>query len=237
MKKTILLVIALVCLFAFSDSLNAQTYKAPKTIIGFTLNGNMASFDAYGTDFTFAGLRNYGMIYGRGITAHAKFGLGETKKNRITVSATWDAMVNDNGSTKIPFFTINPSDPATFYHFWSGAVGYEYGFNARCNTKQFLGAALTGTYIVPGKGTIYPAFDNTFRMGLMLNGGFEFVLNKNKSLGLALGVKWHMTNIFLQENGIGKLNDGTGSPGAGFWRKLGIISITAGLNFYSGVKE
>lgn len=236
MKKTILLVIALVCLFALSDISNAQTYKAPKIIYGFTLNGNLANLDAYGTDFTFSGLRNYGMIYGRGVSAHVKFGLGETKKNRITVSATWDAMVNDNGDTKIPFFTINPSGPATFYHFWSGAVGYEYGFNARCNTKQYLGAALTGTYIVHGEGSVYPAFDNTFRMGLMFNGGFEFVLNKSKTVGLALGAKWHIPNIFFQENGVGKLNDGTGSPGAGFWRKMGIISLTAGLNFYSGVK-
>ena len=70
-----------------------------------------------------------------------------------------------------------------------------------------------------GEGSVYPAFDNTFRMGLMFNGGFEFVLNKSKTVGLALGAKWHIPNIFFQENGIGKLNDGTGSPGAGFWRK------------------
>ncbi len=235
MKKTILFVIALVCLFAMSDNSNAQTYKAPKIIYGFTLNGNIANFDAYGTDFTFAENRNYGMIYGRGITGHIKFGLDDARKNRLTVSASWDAMVNNNESSKIPFFTINPSGPATFYHLWSGAVGYEYGFNARCNTKQYIGGALTGTYIVSGEGTIYP-FDNTFRMGLMFNGGFEFVLNKNKTLGLSIGGKWHLPNIFFQENGIGKLNDGTGSPGAGFWRKMGIISITAGLNFYSGVK-
>lgn len=235
MKKTILFVIALVCLFALSNITNAQTYKAPKIIYGFTLNGNLANLDAYGTDFTFAGDLNYGMIWGRGVSAHVKFGLGKTYKSRITVSGTWDAMVNDNSDTKIPFFTINPSAPATFYHFWTGAVGYEYGFNARCNTKQFLGAAITGSYVVSGKGSIYP-FDNTFRMGLMLNGGYEFVLNKNKTVGLALGVKWHLPNLILQENGVGKLNDGTGTPGAGFWRKIGIISLTAGLNFYSGVK-
>lgn len=234
MKKTILFVLVIVGVFLISDSTKAQGFTAPSQIYGFTVNGDMAMWDSYGTDFTFYKDRNYGMMYGRGLTAHAKFGLGETKKHRITVSASWDAMVNDNGDSKIPFFTINPDKPATFYHFWTGAVGYEYGFNAKCNVKQYLGAALTGSYIVSGEGTVYP-FDNTFRMGLKLNGGFEFILNKNKTVGLNLGASWHMTNIFFQENGNGKLNDGTGSPGAGFWRKIGLISINAGLNFYSGV--
>ncbi len=235
MKKTILFIFVIVGIFLVSENTKAQGYTAPSQIYGFELTGNMAIWDAYGTDFTFKGDRNYGMMYGRGITAHAKFGLGETKRNRITVAATWDGMVNDNGASKIPFFTMSPSDPATIIHIWSGAVGYEYGFNAKCNVKQYIGAAITGSYIVSGAGNIYP-FDDTFRMGLQFKGGFEFVLNKSKTLGLNLGAQWHMYNILLQENGIGKLNDGTGSPGAGFWRKMGTFGITAGLNFYTGVK-
>lgn len=236
MKKLILLCVILIALSFAAEKSNAQGYTAPEITWAFALHGNIAMFDAYGTDFTFAGDRNYGMIYGRGISAAAKFGLGDSKKNRITARLSWDAMVNDNGNSKIPFFTISPEKPATFHHFWTGAIGYEYGFNARCRTKQYLGAAITGTYVVSGAGSIYP-FDNTFRMGILLTGGYEFALDKEQKIGLNIGSKLHLVNLLPQENDLGKLNDGTGKPGAGFWRKIVLFDFNVGLNLYSGVKS
>ncbi|MFA5405470.1 MAG: hypothetical protein WC358_11100, partial [Ignavibacteria bacterium] len=219
------------------ESINAQGFTPPKMIFGISLDGNFATNDAHGTNF-----KNdpnvYGMIWGRGISLNSKFGLGIRKNHRITLGATYNKMVNIEDAM-IPFFVFAPSDPNkpfTSFNIWTGALGYEYAFNPRCKSKQYLGFAFTGNYIVTTTGSYYDSFENSFRVGMQITTGYEFVLDKNFKTGLSIGLKYNLTNILGTTNGPNTFNDGAGTGGPTYWRRIGILSINLGFNFYTGVK-
>lgn len=227
-------IIALVCLLTglACSTAFSQGFTPPKFIIGGTLDGNMATNDAYGTYF--ADPSNYGMVWGKGITIYGKYGLGVRKNNRLTLSLGFNNMQNDNNNT-VPFIKFSMTPPYTDFRIWTLGAGYEYAFNARCRNKQFIGAAITANMITSGPGSINE-FDYSFRMGFQVVGGYEFTLGKKQQTGLMVGVKYHVPNIGFQQNGVATLNDGTGQPGAGFWRRIGILSLNLGFNFYTDVK-
>jgi hypothetical protein len=238
MKKIIILFTIIIVSTIFIQNSYSQGFTPPKVVLGFSLDGNFATNDAHGTNFT-TDQNVYGMIWGRGFSVHSKFGLGIRRNHRITVSATYNHMTNREAAT-IPFFVFIPTngeEQYTLNEIMSGALGYEYAFNPRCKSKQYLGFALTFNYITAGTGS-FIKFDPAFRMGAQITTGYEFVLDKNFKYGLAVGLKYNLQNIIGKSNGTKgiDLNDGPGEPGPTYWRRIGILSINFGLNFYTGVE-
>lgn len=237
MKRIIVLLTVLIVSVFIVQSTYSQGFTPPKVVLGFSLDGNFATNDAHGTNF-----KNdpnvYGMIWGRGLSISSKIGFGVRRNHRMTITATYNRMVNTE-EVMFPFFVFAPDDPTkayTSFNIWTGALGYEYAFNPRCKSKQYIGFAFTGNYITTTEGSFYAAFENSFRMGMQITTGYEFVLDKNFKTGLAVGLKYNLANIFGTKNGNGTLNDGAGQGGPTYWRRIGILSINLGLNFYTGVK-
>lgn len=238
MRKIIILFSIIIASIFFIQSVNAQGFTPPKMIFGIAFDGNFATNDAHGTNF-----RNdpnvYGMIWGRGVTLNYKLGLGIRKNHRLTTSASYNRMVNTEDDM-IPFFVFAPSDPLkayTSFNIWSGSLGYEYAFNPRCKSKQYLGFALTANYLTTTAGSYYANYKDAFRMGAQITTGYEFVLDKNFKYGLTVGLRYNLTNIIGAENGdYTSFNDGSGTGGPTYWRRIGILTIDLGLNLYTGVQ-
>jgi hypothetical protein len=240
MKKFTILLFLIIVTTLFIRDTYAQGFTPPKVIIGLSLDGNFATNDAHGTNFT-TDPNVYGMIWGRGLSLYTKIGMGIRKNHRITISATYNKMINTEDNN-VPFLTVTPSDPLkkyTNYNIWSGALGYEYAFNPRCKSKQYLGFAVTANYLTCTQGSYAPKFfDPAFRIGAQISTGYEFVLDKNFKYGLSLGLKYNLENIIGKSNGVigVDLNDGPDVPGPTFWRRIGVLSINIGFNFYTGVE-
>jgi len=236
MKKLSLLLVCLIGLFWVNNSFS-QGYTPPSTVLGISLDGILATNDAHGSDIalpsTIAG--TYGMVWGRGFTLNAKFGLGIRKNHRIALGASYKKMVHD-GSGEIPIFNFSPTEPYTNYTIYTGSAGYEYGFNPRCKNKQFVGFAFTGNYITQNNTITGFVFDPAFRVGFQISSGYEWTLDKAQSTGIYVGVVYNLANIIGTTNGVGTLNDGSGQPGPNYWRRIGTLSINLGFNFYTGVK-
>lgn len=237
MKKLSLLFVNLFIGFVFVSNINAQGYTPPSTVLGISLDGILATNDAHGSDLTNATTLSgtYGMVWGRGFTLNAKFGLGVRKNHRITVGANYNKMTHD-GSGEIPFFNFSPVDPFTNYTIYTGSAGYEYAFNPRCKNKQFVGFAITANYITQNNTIPNFVFDNAFRIGMQVTSGYEWTLDKAQTTGIYIGVRYNLTNIFGTTNGANTLNDGSGTPGPQYWRRIGFLTLNLGFNFYTGVK-
>ncbi len=237
MKKITLLFVCLFIGMFWASNTFSQGYTPPSTVLGISLDGVLATNDAHGSaiDNVDIAKGTYGMVWGRGISLNAKFGLGVRKNHRITVGAHYKKMVHD-GSGEIPFFNFSPVAPYTDYTIYSGSAGYEYAFNPRCKNKQFVGFAFTANYITQNNSIPEFVFDNSFRVGFQISSGYEWTLDKAQSTGIFIGVAYNLTNILGTTNGIGTLNDGSGSPGPTFWRRIGTLSLNLGFNLYTGVK-
>jgi len=239
MKRIFLiLILIMISMLAFSDS-NAQGFTPPKVVYGISLDGNFAASDAHGSNFIIDPY-TYGMIWGRGLSIYSKIGLDLRKKHRLTIGATYNKMINREGNSGIPFFQTVPSNSEERYtnnNIWTGALGYEYAFNPRCQSKQYIGFSVTFNYLTTASGS-YIQFDPSFRVGALVSTGYEFVLDKNFKYGLNIGMKYHLLNLLGVSNGDpGKnLNDGAGVGGASFWRKIEVISLHLGFNIYTGVE-
>lgn len=229
-------------LIIFQSRAYLQGYTPPGVVLGVSLDGNFATNDAHGSSVSDP--NTYGMVWGRGATLFSKIGFGLRKNHRLTISATYNHMMNDT-ENKLPFFVFAPKEgnPYSKFDIFTGAVGYEYAFNVRCRNKQHLGFAIT-TNLISGEAffvkspteKVMMEYDNAFRIGAMITTGYEFIIDKNYQVGVSLGLKYHLMNILNTQNGINNLNDDSGSPGPGFWRRIGMLSISVGLNFYPGVK-
>lgn len=237
MKRTIILFFVLMVSVFIVQETKAQGFTPPKIIYGISLDGNFATNDAHGTNFT-TDPNVYGMIWGRGVSAFTKFGLGIRKNHRITISATYNKMINREAAS-IPFFVFVPTngEKYTNYTILSGALGYEYAFNPRCKSKQFIGFGVTFNHITSDNQS-FIKFDPAFRIGAQITTGYEFCLDKDFKYGLSIGLKYNLQNIIGKSNGAAgiDLNDGPDAPGPSFWRRIGILSINLGFNFYTGVE-
>jgi hypothetical protein len=232
MRKITLLFVFISIFIALNISYS-QGFTPPKMVFGVSLDGNFATNDAHGSNIFDP--QAFGMVWGRGISAYYKLGFGVRRNHRLTIGATYNLMINDT-KNDVPFFVFTPKDgDFTSYNLWTGSVGYEYAFNPRCKTKQFIGVALTQTLLTSSAGSIY-SFENAVRLGLQITTGYEFVLDKNYKTGLLIGLKYSLTNILGTQNGVNRLNDGSDSPGALYWRRIGILSLNVGFNLYSGVQ-
>ena len=236
MKKISLLLVCLFIGLLLVGKSFAQGFTPPSTVLGLSLDGILATNDAHGSDLVNASTLSgtYGMVWGRGFTLNAKFGLGVRKNHRITVGANYSKMIHDN-SGEIPFFNFSPTAPYTNYDIFTGSAGYEYAFNSRCKNKQYVGFAFTANDIITNEGSLY-AFENSFRLGFQITSGYEWTLGKAQTTGIYIGVRYHLANIFGTTNGDYTLNDGSGTPGPTYWRRIGFLSLNLGFNFYTGVK-
>lgn len=237
MKKISLLLVCLLIGMLLVSNSYSQGYTPPSTVLGISLDGTLASNDAHGSDLgdvnTLKG--TYGMVWGRGATLNAKFGLGVRKNHRIAIGASYKKMIHD-GSGEIPFFNFSPVEPYTNYTIYTGSAGYEYAFNPRCKNKQFVGFAFTANYITQNNTIPDFVFDPAFRVGFQVSSGYEWTLDKAQTTGVYIGVTYNLANILGTTNGTGTLNDGSGQPGPNYWRRIGTLSINLGFNFYTGVK-
>jgi hypothetical protein len=238
MKRIIILLFILIVCISFIQETRAQGFTPPKVTLGLSLDGNFATNDAHGTNFRVDKFV-YGMVWGKGATVFSKFGFGVRRNHRLTLSASYNSMINIE-DVMIPFFVFKPSDPAkvyTAFDIYSGAIGYEYAFNPRCKSKQYLGFGITANFLSTPVGSYYDKLKNSFRMGAQITTGYEFVLDKNFKYGLNIGLRYNLTNIIGTENGDDtSFNDGSGTGGPSYWRRIGILSINLGFNFYTGVE-
>jgi len=233
------------------------TYTRPAWTIGVGGVWNLATNDAYGrANYSSQDqvLRdNFGMRWGWGAFVNLKFSPGNDlgkvnakRQNRIYLGFDYKGMTNsdfESGANK------------TSYDIITIGAGYEYVFYAP-NTlfRSYYGGGLTGNIIsgeyTPGQASQFntaKTFESSFRVGLELRTGLEFVLNsKKRNLGFTVGARYNLMNLFNDDNAtplLGQtenlsLNDGDdAASGPGFKRYMGMISIDVGLNIYPDVKK
>lgn len=251
MKKSLLIGLVLLVMTVFAKegfSQNKQDENgeassrrvgASRWVIGIGTGMFLSVNDAYGRldDQT-----TYGMKTGRGVDLSFKYGLGLSKKNRITARVSYIKMINDDKDRFFlaqPFLT-SPTPPHSFYDMISGAVGYEYVFGAPCCNKQTVGVAFTINNIsAPTYNSFRGEYTSAMRMGIELTAGYEFLFGQTGKYGLGLAFKYNQANLFNKSNdallGNRNLNDGDGPGGQGFARKIGIFSINAAFNIYGGM--
>jgi len=234
---------------------NAQTknyyymYPRPQWTVGIGAVWNLATNDAYGranySDVNEVLRDNYGMRWGVGGYLFAKYGLGKMKNDRLYLGYDYKSMNNadfegaDGNNLHYDISTIG--------------LGYEYVFYGKYRFRSFYGIGLTGN-IISGKFTPrLPngelkelSFESSFRMGMEIKTGLEFIFNnKHRDIGVNLGATYNLTNLFNDDNRVAEpgqyqnlsLNDGKDNPRAGFKRYIGIVSINLGLNWYPDVKR
>jgi hypothetical protein len=191
---------------------------------------------------------NYGMRWGWGAFLEGKYSPGKMRNDRIFLGANYKGMSNTD-------FEGSDNANETSYDITTIDAGYEYLFYGTYGFRSYYGAGLTGNFI---SGTYTPnplstdttnvarTFESSFRLGMELKAGLEFVFNnKNKNIGISVGAKYNLVNLFTADNADiipgqpESLNDGTGSPGQGpgFKRYIGIVSVDVGLTIYPDVKR
>lgn len=253
MKRTILYLLIIVSLFILND-LNAQTdkvtysYSKPSWTVGFGPAWNLATNDAYGRANYSTNAQvlrdNYGMRWGVGGYIFGKYSPGKTKADRIYLGFDYKGMTNtdfESDANKTSF------DIITF------DAGYEYVFYGTYGFRSYYGIGLTGNLIsgefIPQNPTatnLKRNIESTFRVGMEIKAGLEFVLNNSKkNLGINVGGRYNLTNLFNADNALPtagqtdnfNLNDGGEAGGPGFKRYIGIFSLDVGLNIYPDVKK
>lgn len=255
MKRTILFLLIIVSLFILND-LNAQTsktyytYSKPSWTVGFGPAWNLATNDAYGRANYSTNAQvlrdNYGMRWGWGGYIFGKYSPGKTKADRIFLGFDYKGMTNtdfESDANKTSF------DIMTF------DAGYEYVFRPGSSSRfwSYYGLGLTGNLIsgefIPQNPTttnFKRNIESTFRVGMEIKAGLEFVINNSKrNLGINVGGRYNLTNLFNADNAVPtagqtdnfNLNDGGEAGGPGFKRYIGIFSLDVGLNIYPDVKK
>ncbi|MBK6773346.1 MAG: hypothetical protein IPI04_18805 [Ignavibacteria bacterium] len=256
MKKTILSLLVFFTICLLNIDTNAQvtnttpviyTYSRPSWVVGFGPAWILATNDAYGRANYSSNdqiLRdNYGMRWGIGGYLYGKYSPGKLKNDRIYLGFDYKSMANSDFS----------AENKTNYDLITIDAGYEYLFYGTYGFRSYYGAGLTGN-IISGKYTpknetvnnVGKSFESTFRMGLELKAGLEFVFkNSKRNLGLNVGARYNLMNLFNDDNKeplLGEtenlnLNDGDSNGGPGFKRYMGTISVDVGLNIYPDVKK
>lgn len=232
----------------FSQTTAYYTYSKPAWTIGFGPIWNLATNDAYGrANYSSQDqiLRdNFGMRWGYGGYVFGKVCTGKKRSDRIFLGFSYNAMGNKD---------FDSEGNKTFYDIYTIDGGYEYQFWGNYRFRSFYGIGLTGNFITgeytPNQATetnTAKTFESSFRMGMELKAGLEFVFNsKMKNMGINLGATYNLANLFNdsnQEPQLGQtqelsLNDGSGAGGPGFKRYIGIVSINLGLNIYPDVQK
>lgn len=233
--KKIFTLLSLVFIFLAVNNAFSQSRTPSPISIGLNLNADFAVNDAYGAAFGTG--YNYGAIWGRGVSLYGKFGLGQKRSSRIVVSAEYNKMINSNDENKTPLL-MSPKPPHTFYDIMTGSVGYEYVFRSTCPDRQYLGVMFTINNISAPDYNFYGQVESSMRFGMAITGGYEWVFGANRNMGLNVGIKYNVMNMFNDENsallGTTSLNDGPNAGGPGFKRYFSIVTASAGVFFNLG---
>ncbi|HMS64811.1 MAG TPA: hypothetical protein PKD83_06090 [Ignavibacteria bacterium] len=256
MKKFVytLYFLSIICLLnsdVYSQQKNYFTYTRPSWVVGFGPSWLLATNDAYGranyNNNSQVLYDNYGMRWGIGGYIYGKYSPGKLKNDRIYLSVDYKSMTNSDFS----------DNNKTSYNFETIAAGYEYLFYGNYRFRSYYGAGLTGNFISgdftpnPQSATNFPqSFQSTFRVGMEIKAGLEFVFkNSKRNLGLNVGARYNLANLFDSDNADAapgpdqylnqNLNDGSDGErgGPGYKRYIGILSIDVGLNIYPDVKK
>lgn len=253
MKRTLLTLLLIAAFIGTSDAQQVApktqivSYTKPIWTIGFGGVWNLATNDAYGranySDASLVLKDNYGMRWGWGGYLTGKVGMGKRKQDRIYLTADYKGMVNSD---------FDSEGNKTSYDIISISGGYEYLFYGTNTFRSYYGGGLTAN-IISGKFTpaaasplVESTIESSFRVGLELKSGLEFIFkNKKRNLGLNIGARYNLMNLFNDDNAtplLGQtqdlnLNDGDdAAAGPGFKRYIGMVSIDIGLNIYPDVK-
>ncbi len=253
MKKLIIAfsifaIVSLVSDFSIAQTVK-YTYTRPQWTVGFGPAWNLATNDAYGrANYSSQDqiLRdNYGMRWGYGGYLFGKYSPGKKRNDRIFLGADYKGMKNTDWDSE---------GNSTSYDIITVDAGYEYLFYGTYGFRSYYGIGLTGNIISgsydPGTVTqtnVPKTFESSFRVGMELKAGLEFVLNSSKkNFGINVGAKYNLMNLFNDDNAspsLGQtqnlnLNDGDdAASGPGFKRYIGVVSIDVGLNIYPDVKK
>lgn len=223
------------------------TYSRPQWMISLGPVWNLATNDAYGranyADPDNILRDNYGMRWGWGGYLDVKFAPGKKRNDRIYLGMDYKGMTNADMD--------GSNANKTHYDIITIAGGYEYLFYGTYGFRSYYGIGLTGN-IISGNFTPlhesasnpYKSFESSFRMGMELKAGLEFVLGSKKNYGINFGARYNLMNLFNDDNAtplLGQhenmnLNDGKDGT-AGFKRYIGVVSINLGLNLYPDVKR
>ncbi|MBS1517199.1 MAG: hypothetical protein JSS91_03850 [Bacteroidetes bacterium] len=253
MKRTTLFLSILLSVFILND-LSAQTttvrytYSRPAWTVGFGPAWNLATNDAYGRANYSSNdqiLRdNYGMRWGVGGYIYGKYSPGKTKADRIFLGFDYKGMSNSD---------FDSQGNKTKYDIMTFDAGYEYLFYGTYGFRSYYGIGLTGNIIsgkykpnTPSLTNVEKSIESTFRVGMEIKAGLEFVLNNSKkNIGINVGGRYNLMNLFNDDNAaplLGQtsglnLNDGSEAGGPGYKRYIGIFSLDVGLNIYPDVKK
>lgn len=258
--------IALITLFvlstaAFSQVTQIKRYMVVRSAPAYTfqvnINYNQSLLELSGTyndDFQSVNVYNgqtFGADKGYGASLTSKISLDERSTVRFTQTLVYNRILSYTFGDKTTIADIGKST----FNCFTGGLGMEYNFTPAHRFKIYVGAELNASMIngsskiwFENRGSVTGPTDSTynikssFRMGYGLIMGSEYLLNNN--LGLNIGVKLTNANVFL------KKSEGTNSdtefplrdaddPNLKFAGKknFSFYSITAGVNFYFGVRE
>lgn len=259
MKKIFILNIFLVFLFcgaiSFAQPKKVMVVKSfPKFTLQVNLNYNQSFQEFNGTynnDFHSNDFMNgtaLGADKGIGGSVTSKIALSDRGRLRLNLSLNYNNFRTYLFGKNTKVVDIGKSS----VNVMSFGVGLEHNFTPNYKFKIYLGAEGTGNFI-SGKSTIWVVgpsptghtydltITNSFRIGVAITGGTEYLLNDR--MGLCFGFKYNFANLLLKSakdssdpNSFPLRDSDSNLPYSGN-KTLAYISIIGGVNFYWGIQS
>lgn len=188
--------------------------------------------------------QNFGARKGFGMLAVGKIPFSPKSNFRITFLGAFNYFFNSAMSSR--------KDPngKVKYQVYSAGVGLENSFTPSYRVKPYFGAAVlvnliggSAEYINDTNAQVNIKFKPSFRIGLNISTGIEYLLDKN--MGLNFGVNLTSANLLLKSSGTSSdpnnipIRDKRISPFLPFsgYKQFLYTSFYVGVNFYFGIKE
>lgn len=243
----------------FIDSLqNVETKKVKLTIrnaadITFEFNAmyNYGVYELSGNDngdlhtSQFVKGENFGVRHGLGTMITAKFPLHEKGNLRANISLAYNRFSSNYSKPTIDFTGFD----FVKFNVYSAIAGIENNFTPNFIIKTYIGIGLT-TSIISGKtqitdssGAQLLSIIPSFRMGISINSGLEYMLSN--SLGFNGGFRFTHANLWFKQSKTSNnpdeiyLNDKKVSPRIPYsgFKQFAWGSFFFGLNYYFGIHE
>jgi len=237
---------------------NVETNKVKLTIrntpdITFEFNAmyNYGVYELSGNDNgdlhtnQFAKGENFGVRHGLGAMMTAKIPLNKNGHLRANISLAYNRF--SSNYTK-PLIDVTGFDFVNF-NVYSAIAGIENNFTPNFIIKTYIGIGLTGsiisgkTQITDSSGAQLLSIIPSFRMGISINSGLEYMLSN--SIGFNCGFRFTHANLWLKQSKTSDnpdeiyLNDKKVSPRIPYsgFRQFAWGSFFLGLNYYFGIHE
>lgn len=188
---------------------------------------------------------NFGVKNGFGAMIIGKIPLHQKGNIRLNISAGYNNFKSDFLADESPYGFVK-------FNVLSFGVGVENSFNPTFRLKPFIAAEIQGNLISGKANIISPTtgstrdvkIENSFRLGYMIYGGFEYMFNNR--VGVNFAVKLTNANQLLKKSKESsdpntvplrdqKIDDKV-IEFAGF-KNFIYTSFVIGMNFYFGVKD